>query len=270
MRKHFEVPETWQGRWATRKEPLNAFEKLQIGISLRSRGAVLLKPLPCVKNLDCNLAKYKWFWNHATADRPEGDDPDGSASAVSETPLGRNQARPGLPFATRCFAAYGWRVATEASVDAAPLDHRHDLPVVPHTTTSNHNCDRIRHRERGSGGIPELDPRGSWLYFGGTAAFQCRLDESLDQPGLLVLEYSVSTWAECLRQNMRMPVYEMKVFKKAWNLHEGEADRLGAIFSRPRDHAPAGLRLLKPTFMNTSRMPTPKIVRCPVLLRFVT
>ena len=55
-------------------------------------------------------------------------------------------------------------------------------------------------------------------------AFQCRLDESLDQPGLFRLEYMVSTWAEHLRQNMRMTVDETQVFNKAWELHAGDSE----------------------------------------------
>ena len=55
-------------------------------------------------------------------------------------------------------------------------------------------------------------------------AFQCRLDESLDQPGLFRLDYMVSTWAEHLRQNMRMTVDEKQVFNTAWELHAGDSE----------------------------------------------
>ena len=55
-------------------------------------------------------------------------------------------------------------------------------------------------------------------------AFQCRLDESLDRPGLFRLDYMVSTWAEHLRQNMRMTVDETEMFEKAWELHEGDSE----------------------------------------------
>ena len=55
-------------------------------------------------------------------------------------------------------------------------------------------------------------------------AFQCRLDESLEQPGLFRLEYIVSTWAEHLRQNLRMTIDETNVFEKVWDLHVGETE----------------------------------------------
>ena len=54
-------------------------------------------------------------------------------------------------------------------------------------------------------------------------AFQCHLDESLDQPGLYRLEYLVSTWAEHLRQNARMTVDETRVFNRAWDLHAADS-----------------------------------------------
>ena len=44
-------------------------------------------------------------------------------------------------------------------------------------------------------------------------AFHCRLDECLEDPGKFRLEYVVSTWAEHLRQNMRMTADETQVFK---------------------------------------------------------
>ena len=71
-------------------------------------------------------------------------------------------------------------------------------------------------------------------------AFQCRLDESLDQPGLFQLEYVVSTWAEYLRQNTRMTVDETQVYRSVWNLHTGGPQpvvryyRLGFANLRPR------------------------------------
>ena len=112
--------------------------------------------------------------------------------------------------------------ATEASVDAAPLDHLHDLTVVPKDDDGPIRITieyAIASRDREQFRILMQEVQATCRRNG---AFQCRLDESLDQPGLFHLEYLVSTWAEYLRQNMRMTVDETKVFKKAWNLHAGE------------------------------------------------
>jgi Transmembrane secretion effector len=66
-------------------------------------------------------------------------------------------------------------------------------------------------------------------------AFQCRLDESLDQPGLFRLDYMVSTWAEHLRQNMRMTVDETQMFDRAWQLPQENHDRSCAISFQSKD-----------------------------------
>ena len=86
-------------------------------------------------------------------------------------------------------------------------------------------------------------------------AFQCRLDESLNQPGLFRLEYLVSTWAEYLRQNMRMTVDETKVFKNAWNLHVGDSEPIMRHFLSTRRfmHLP-GFGFSGRTFADTSSM----------------
>jgi Transmembrane secretion effector len=92
--------------------------------------------------------------------------------------------------------------ATEASVDAAPLDHLHDLPVAPGhddgpiTITIEY---AIASEDRDQVRTLMQEVQAACRRNG---AFQCRLDESLDQPGLFRLEYLVSTWAEHLRQNM--------------------------------------------------------------------
>jgi Transmembrane secretion effector len=52
-------------------------------------------------------------------------------------------------------------------------------------------------------------------------AFHCRLDECLEHPGKFRLEYIVSTWAEHLRQGLRMTVDEARVFDTAWDLNTG-------------------------------------------------
>ena len=92
-------------------------------------------------------------------------------------------------------------------------------------------------------------------------AFQCRLDESLDRSGLFRLEYQVSTWAEHLRQNMRMTVEETSAYKKAWNLHTGESEPLVRHFRSTEKflHLP-DFGFSGRTFTNTSRMPKPRLV----------
>jgi hypothetical protein len=90
-------------------------------------------------------------------------------------------------------------------------------------------------------------------------AFQCRLDESLEQPGTFRLEYIVSTWAEHLRQNMRMTIDETEVFQKVWELHVGETEPMIRHFlSTERFMHLEGFGFSGRTFMNTSRMPKPK------------
>ena len=91
-------------------------------------------------------------------------------------------------------------------------------------------------------------------------AFQCRLDESLDQSGMFRLEYQVSTWAEHLRQRMRMTVDETEVYRKAWNLHSSDAEPVVRHFRSTQKvmHLP-GFGFSGRTFVNTSRMPKPRL-----------
>ena len=102
-------------------------------------------------------------------------------------------------------------------------------------------------------------------------AFQCRLDESLDQPGLFHLEYLVSTWAEHLRQNMRMTVDETKVFNIAWNLHVRRlgTDRAPFPFN-PEIHASARLWLLRSHLCGHIELVEPEFDSYQILLRLVT
>ena len=113
--------------------------------------------------------------------------------------------------------------ATEASVEAAPLSHTHNFPVVPGRDAGPV---RITIEYAIAGQNRELfrtlmqEVQATCRRNG---AFQCRLDESLDQPGLFRLEYLVSTWAEHLRQNARMTVDETRVFNRAWDLNAGDS-----------------------------------------------
>jgi len=151
--------------------------------------------------------------------------------------------------------------AAEASVEAAPLDHLHDVPVVPDDddgpititieyaiATADRDEFRILMQE-----VQAICRRNG--------AFQCRLDESLNAPGLFRLEYLVSTWAEHLRMNMRMTVDETKVYKKAWDLNLGDSEPIVRHFRSTQRfmHLP-GFGFSGRTFMNISRMPRPRLV----------
>ena len=125
--------------------------------------------------------------------------------------------------------------ATEARVDAAPLNHLHYLPVVPDdddgpVTITIEYAIPSDDREKFRILMQEVQAT-----FRRNGAFQCRLDESLDRRGLFRLEYLVSTWAEHLPWNMRMTVDETRVFKKVWNLHAGDSDRSCVLSSRHRN-----------------------------------
>ena len=144
--------------------------------------------------------------------------------------------------------------ATEASVEAAPLNPLHDFPVSPQhddgpvTVTIEYTIaseDRERFR------ILMEEVQAACRRNG---AFQCRVDESLDDPGLFRLDYMVSTWAEHLRQNLRMTVDEKQVFDKAWELHAGNSEPVVRHFlSIQRSMYLDGFRFSGRTFANAGR-----------------
>jgi MFS family permease len=149
--------------------------------------------------------------------------------------------------------------AMEAVVEAAPISDQHEFPVAPDdddgpvTVTIDYtimNDDREQFRVL----IQEVK-----AICRRNGAFQCRLDESLEQPGSFRLEYIVSTWAEHLRQNMRMTTDETEVFQKVWELHVGETEPIIRHFlSTERFMHLEGFGFSGRTFVNTSRMPKPK------------
>ena len=151
--------------------------------------------------------------------------------------------------------------AAEASVDAAPLDHLHYVPVVPDddegpiTITIEY---AIASQDRDEFRILMQEVQAICRRNG---AFQCRLDESLDHPGLFRLEYLVSTWAEHLRMNMRMTVDETDVYQKAWDLNAGDSEPIVRHFRSTQRfmHLP-GFGVSGRTFTNISRMPRPRLV----------
>ena len=151
--------------------------------------------------------------------------------------------------------------AAEASVDAAPLDHLHDVPVVPDdddgpiTITIEY---AIASADRDEFRILMQEVQAICRRNG---AFQCRLDESLNLRGLFRLEYLVSTWAEHLRMNMRMTVDETKVYQKAWDLNAGDSEPIVRHFRSTQRfmHLP-GFGFPGRTFTNISRMPRLRLV----------
>jgi hypothetical protein len=83
--------------------------------------------------------------------------------------------------------------ASEARVDAAPLNPLHDFPASPQhddgpiTVTVEYSIaseDRLRFRTLMQDVQAAVRRNG---------AFHCRLDESLERPGIFRLEYVVST-----------------------------------------------------------------------------
>jgi MFS family permease len=155
---------------------------------------------------------------------------------------------------------YSIDFAAEAQIEEAPLEHAHDLAVVPDhddgpiTITIDYQIDSV---DREEFRVLMQEVQAACRRNG---AFQCRLDESLDQAGLFRLEYLVSTWADHLRQNMRMTVEETSAFNKAWNLHAGDSEPIVRHFRSTQKfmHLP-GFGFSGRTFMNTSRMPRPRL-----------
>ncbi len=151
--------------------------------------------------------------------------------------------------------------AAEARVEEAPLDYAHNLAVAPDhnegpiTITIDY---QIESEDREEFRLLMQEVQAACRRNG---AFQCRLDESLDQPGIFRLEYHLSTWAEHLRQRMRMTVDETKVYKQAWNLSAGDGEPIVRHYRSTQKvtHLP-GFGFSGRTFMNTSRMPKPRLV----------
>ena len=124
--------------------------------------------------------------------------------------------------------------AAEAVVDAAPISHQHEFPVTPDdddgpvTVTIDYN---IMNDDREQFRVLMQEVQATCRRNG---AFQCRLDESLELPGTFRLEYIVSTWAEHLRQNMRMTIDETEVFQRCGNCMWVRPNRWCDISSRRR------------------------------------
>jgi MFS family permease len=113
--------------------------------------------------------------------------------------------------------------STEVSLDAAPLNPLHDFPVLPQsdagpvTVTIEYAIESDRREEFQA---LMLEVQATCRRNG---AFHCRLDECLEHPGKFRLEYVVSTWAEHLRQGLRMTADERRSYNTAWDLHSGDS-----------------------------------------------
>jgi hypothetical protein len=174
----------------------------------------------------------------------------------------------GLTFAAAAITAvvalvlgrrYSIDFAAEALVEAAPIIDEHEFPVTPEhddgpvTVAIEYN---ILNDDREQFRVLMQEAQAIYRRNG---AFQCRLDESLDYPGTFRLEYIVSTWAEHLRQNMRMTIDETQVFRKVGELHVGETEPFVRHYlSTERFMHLEGFGFSGRTFINTSRMPKPK------------
>jgi hypothetical protein len=151
--------------------------------------------------------------------------------------------------------------ATDASVEAAPLNHLDKLRIVPEADDGPIRITidyLIAHEHREEFRILMQEVQSTVRRNG---AFQCGLDESLDQPGLFHLEYLVSTWAEHLRQNRRMTIDETQIFNAAWNLHSGDSKPIVRYFISTQKfiHLP-GFAFSGRTFADIPSLSSPSLV----------
>jgi MFS family permease len=151
--------------------------------------------------------------------------------------------------------------AAEASVDAAPLNPEWNFPACPDhddgpvTITIQYTIakgDREKFYTLMQGVQALLRRNG---------AFDCRLDESLDLPGLFRLEFQLSTWAEHLRQTNRMTIDDRDVFNEAWDLHAADASPIVHYYiSSQKCVFPNNFGFMGRTFSTTSTLPKRKVV----------
>jgi hypothetical protein len=150
--------------------------------------------------------------------------------------------------------------AVEASLDAAPRNPLHDFPAVPEheegpvTVTIEYSI-ASEDRERFRSLMQEVQATCRR-----NGAFQCRLDECLEHPGKFRLEYIVSTWAEHLRQGMRMTVDEARVFDTVWDLHTGDSEPIVRHYLATQKSVHLhGYGFYGRTFTDTSSLSRPKL-----------
>ena len=181
---------------------------------------------------------------------------------------GVTQAGPTLTFSAAAILAVavlaiGHRVsinfAAEASVDAAPFTADWNFPACPDhddgpvTVTIKYTIakeDREKFYALMQGVQAAIRRNG---------AFDCRLDESLDDPGLFRLEFQLSTWADHLRQTNRMTVDDRNVFNDAWDLHATDSAPLVHYYvSSQKCVFPNNFGFAGRTFSTTSTLPKRK------------
>ncbi|MGB8463879.1 MAG: MFS transporter, partial [Terrimicrobiaceae bacterium] len=145
--------------------------------------------------------------------------------------------------------------AVEASVDAAPLNPQYNFPACPDhddgpiTVTITYAIARAD-RERFYTLMQEVQAS-----LRRNGAFDCRLDESLHEPGMFRLEFQVSTWAEHLRQTARMTVDERQVFNTAWDLSAADSAPIVHYYlSSQKCVFPQNFGFIGRTFSNTSSL----------------
>ena len=145
--------------------------------------------------------------------------------------------------------------AVEASVDAAPLNPQYNFPACPDhddgpiTVTIKYAIARAD-RERFYALMQEVQAS-----LRRNGAFDCRLDESLHEPGMFRLEFQVSTWAEHLRQTARMTVDERQVFNTAWDLSAADSAPIVHYYlSSQKCVFPQNFGFIGRTFSNTSSL----------------
>ena len=145
--------------------------------------------------------------------------------------------------------------ASEASVDAAPLNPDWNFPACPDhdegpiTITIRYAIAR-EDRQKFYALMQEIQAT-----MRRNGAFECRLDESLDHPGQFRLEFQVSTWVEHLRQTNRMTVDERQVFNTAWALHTADSSPIVHYYlSSQKCVFPNNLGFIGRTFSNTSSL----------------
>ena len=167
--------------------------------------------------------------------------------------------------------AIGHRVsinfAAEASVDPAPLNNDWEFPACP-----DHDDGPVIITIKYT--IQKEDRQKFYALMQGVqaamrrnGAFDCRLDESLDRPGLFRLEFQLSTWAEHLRQTNRMTVDDRNVFNGAWDLHVADSNPIVHYYISSQECVfPNNFGFSGRTFSTTSVLPRRRS-RAPTLSR---
>jgi MFS family permease len=143
--------------------------------------------------------------------------------------------------------------ASEASVDAAPLNQDWNFPACPDhddgpvTVTIEYAIAR-QDRQQFYALMQEIQAA-----LRRNGAFDCRLDENLYQPGRFRLEFQTSTWAEHIRQTNRITVDERQVFNAAWDLHAADSNPIVQYYLSSQECVfPNNFGFIGRTFSNTS------------------